>query len=158
MGRTIIHSVKLFDGIATFPNATVIFESDTGLIVSVNTTLSETNLENTNVIDGTGHTLLPGLIEGHMHAHALHLPEGADNSSLLRSPLKCGITTVCDMHTDPPTIERLRNEVLEDYKTAEKSGVVELSDLKSSLLGATIEGGWPKPIVLGHDPTDRVSR
>jgi dihydroorotase-like cyclic amidohydrolase len=158
MGRTIIHSVKLFDGMATFPNATVIFESDTGLIVSVDRNTSGTNLENLNAINGTGYTLLPGLIEGHMHAHALHLPEGADNFALLRSPLKCGITTVCDMHTDPPTIERLRNEVLGDYKIAEKSGVVELSDLKSSLLGATIEGGWPKPIVLGHDPADHVSR
>lgn len=31
-----------------------------------------------------------------------------------------------------------------------------MSDLKSCILAATIEGGWPKPIVLGHDPSEEV--
>jgi len=34
---------------------------------------------------------------------------------------------------------------------------MEMVDIKSSLLGVTIEGGWPKPIVLAHDPADSVS-
>jgi len=33
---------------------------------------------------------------------------------------------------------------------------VALSDLKSSLFGATIDGGWPAPIVLSHNPTDEL--
>jgi hypothetical protein len=35
---------------------------------------------------------------------------------------------------------------------------VELPDLKSAFYGATIEGGWPKPILLTLDPSPEVSR
>lgn len=136
----------------------MVFDSDTGRIASVSTKSSDAFPLDATVIDGSGHTLLPGLIESHAHVHGLHLPPGADQSDILRSPLRSGVTTVCDMHSDPDTVHKLRKEIADELDTARKSsGTVALSDLKSSLYGATIEGGWPKPIVLGHDPSDEVS-
>ena len=137
------------------------FDSDSGLITSVKSTNEHGTIpQNTTIIDGTGHTLLPGLIEAHMHSDNIHLPDGVSNDRLLETPLKCGITTLCDMHSDPPCVERLRVQIKNDFEQAQKQGSqgrVRLSDLKSSLFGATIPGGWPKPIVLGHNPSEEVS-
>ena|ERR1700753_3626455 len=161
MGRTIIHSVNLFDGWIMYPNSTVDFDSDTGLIMAVELGSNYgTTSKDATIIDGTGHSLLPGLIEAHMHCHSIHLPDGILNDRLLETPLRCGITTLCDMHSDPPCVEKLRAQIKQDLERARKDGPqgrVRLSDLKSSLLGATIPGGWPKPIVLGHNPSDEVS-
>lgn len=158
MTVTVIKSVRLFDGNDVHPSATVAFDSSSGNIVSVSTSTSTDSVpNNAEVIDGTGHTLLPGLIDAHVHVHALHLPKGADPSSVLRQPLKCGVTTICDMFSDTDTILKFRKEIKDELeKVRAGNGKVELTDLKSCLYAATIEGGWPKPIVLGHDPTDEV--
>ncbi len=161
MSLTVIHSVVLFDGNSTHPNATVTFDSHSGKITSVSDGASSGSQypETATVIDGKGHTLLPGLIESHMHCHNLHLPPGADSTDILRSPLRCGVTTVCDMHSDTETVNRHRAAIAHELAVARKSqGSVEFSDLKSSLFGATIDGGWPAPIVLGHHPSDEVRR
>ena len=157
---TVIHSVVLFDGKTTHSDATVTFDSDSGKITSVST--GSTNSQRPSgaiVVDGKGHTLLPGLIESHMHCHGMHLPPGEESvKDILRSPLRSGVTTVCDMHSDLNSVNVLRKSIAEDLADARRYGTrVTLSDLKSSLLGATIEGGWPKPIVLSGHPTEEVS-
>lgn len=166
MGITTITNVRLFDGKDVHQQATVSFDSASGTIIDVNTSpttnsstvLSETHSNDHKIIDGNGHTLLPGLIEAHVHCYDLHLPPGANHSQVLRTPLKCGVTTICDMHSDPDTIINFRNDIKKDVEAARKGqSKVQLCDLKSSLYGATIEGGWPKPIVLAHEPTDEVS-
>ena len=156
MSPTVIHSVLLFDGTSTHQNATVVFDSDTGKITSVGSSNSNAP-PGATVIDGSDHTLLPGLIESHMHVHGLHLPPGSDEAGILQPPLRSGVTTVCDMHSDPDSVNKWRKAIAEEIAKAKGSGgTVSLPDLKSSLYGATIEGGWPKPIVLGHDPSDEV--
>lgn len=159
MSPTVIHSVLLFDGHKTHSNASVQFDSETGNITLVTTEGQKVpSPPGTTVIDGTGHTLIPGLIESHMHCHGLHLPPGASVEDILRSPLKSGVTTVCDMHSPLDEVNALRKANAEEIAKAKKSsGTVTLSDLKSSLLGATIEGGWPKPIVLSGHPTPEVN-
>jgi len=153
---TIIHSVLLFDGNSVHQDATVSFDSSTGLITSISKEKSSFP-QGAAVIDGSGHTLLPGLIESHMHVHSLHLEKGADDSEILRSPLRSGVTTVCDMHSDLAAVTRWRNLIADDLKQAQAgSGSVSLSDLRTALLGATIQGGWPIPIVLGPNPTEEV--
>jgi dihydroorotase-like cyclic amidohydrolase len=148
----------LFDGSTAHSDATVVFDSETGKIQSVSTSSKAQHPQGATVIDGKGHTLLPGLIESHMHCHGLHLPPGGSVTDVLRSPLKCGVTTVCDMHSDLDSVNNLRKAIADELaKVKESGGAVVLSDLKSSLLGATIEGGWPKPIVLSGHPTDDVS-
>jgi dihydroorotase-like cyclic amidohydrolase len=158
MATTVIHSVELFDGHTTRSNATVVFDSGSGKIKSVSTGSSNPQYPSgATVIDGSGHSLLPGLIESHMHCHPLHLPPGANVNDILRSPLKSGVTTVCDMHSDLEYVNDLRKAIADELAQAKQSSTkVSLSDLKSSILGATIEGGWPKPIVLSSHPSEDV--
>lgn len=161
--KTVIKNVRLFDGKDVHPSATVVFSPSTGKITDVHTS-SSANVATEpgmTVIDGRGHTLLPGLIEAHVHVYDLHLPPGGDHTQVLRSPLKCGVTTICDMHSDIGTIHKFKAQIKqesEDARRGRNGGRVELADLKSSLYGATIEGGWPKPIVLAHEPSEEVSR
>ena len=159
MAPTVIHSVLLFDGHSSQPNATVIFDSDSGKIISVLQASSNTQYPTgATVIDGNGHTLLPGLIESHMHCYGIHLAPGSDEQDTLRSPLRAGVTTVCDMHSDLGSVNKWRKAIAEEEAEAQKpGGTVTLSDLKSSLYGATIAGGWPKPIVLSNHPSEEVS-
>ena len=160
MPRTVIHSVVLFDGQRVHPDATVIFDSKSGIIASVShgSDVDKNTLKDDIVIDGTGHTLLPGLIDAHIHCYSIHFPPGTDTSFILGAPLKCGITTVCDMHSDVEAVNKLRKEATDELARARKhGGAITMSDLKSALYAATIDGGWPKPIVLGEEPTEEVS-
>ncbi|PFH58877.1 hypothetical protein XA68_13083 [Ophiocordyceps unilateralis] len=158
MAVTVIRSVLLFDGESWKPESTVVFDSEKGVIVAVYNKDKGSKgpaVSKATVIDGTGHTLLPGLIESHMHAHDGHLPKGRDVSFNLRSALRCGITTCCDMHSSPDIIHKLRQKVSEGKRMVENGSLESsMADLKSCLWAATIDGGWPKPVVLGPDPSD----
>ena len=160
MAETVIHSVLLFDGISFEKSpVTVTFSASSGQIISVSKEKfsSSSARKNATVIDGSGQTLIPGLIEGHMHVHGMHLQAGEDESQILKTPLKCGVTTLCDMFSDTETVQARRAEIKKDLDEAKASGKnVTMSDLKSCLYAATIEGGWPKPIVLGHHPTEEI--
>lgn len=63
------------------------------------------------IIDGTGHTLMPGLIDAHVHVHDMHLPVGSNTDNSLVQPLRCGINTMCDMHTEPNIVSKYRAKV-----------------------------------------------
>lgn len=160
MSHTVIRNVTLFDGKASHTDATVIFDGTTGLITSVSTGTAPSDYPSgATVIDGRGQTLIPGLIDGHIHCYGPHLPPGADITTVLTGPLKCGVTTVCDMHSDSESVwghqKRVRDE-LEKARNDGKSGRVTMASLKSSHYGATIDGGWPKQIVMGPHPTEEV--
>lgn len=160
MKPTLIHTVTIFDGHSTHRGATVTFDGTTGIITSVAMGGSGPDIKPCTeavVIEGTCHTLIPGLIESHMHAHQMHLSPGSPVPHPLKSPLKCGVTTVCDMHCDPSIVEKLRAEISDDIYCARKLDErIALSDLESGLYAATIDGGWPKSIVLGHNPSEDV--
>jgi cytosine/adenosine deaminase-related metal-dependent hydrolase len=157
MPLTTIHSVLLFDGTSTHENATVTFDSDHGRIISVSSGLLERPAGAT-IINGKGYTLVPGLIDAHIHCDAISLPPGADNSDALRASLRSGITTVCDMHSDPAAVKKWREDIAEDIARARASGgTIMLSDLKSALYAATIREGYPKSLLLGENPSDEVS-
>lgn len=71
MATTVFKNIRVFDGEKIHPSATVVVKN--GKISSVSTSLPSNAEDGATTIDGTGHTLLPGLIEAHMHAH---LPPG----------------------------------------------------------------------------------
>ncbi|MCJ1445777.1 MAG: hypothetical protein MMC23_006282 [Stictis urceolatum] len=158
MPQTAIKSVLLFDGHTTHPNTTVLFSSTTGTITSIDP-FSTPFPPSTTIIDGSGHTLIPGLIEGHMHVDGIQPPPSYDPIQILKTPLKCGITTLCDMHSDPAVIQQRRAAIADEVsraRAAGASGRVALTDLKSSLFGATIAGGWPRQIVLSEGETEEL--
>src|ERR1700754_3521411 len=75
---TVIEHVRVIDGTGRAPieNATVVIDGDK--IVSVSTKKPLTVAKGAKVIDATGETLMPGIINAHGH---LGLVEGAKNSA-----------------------------------------------------------------------------
>ena len=80
------------------------------------------------VIDGRGRTLLPGLIDSHVHI-------ADDVHSALRQALLLGVTTQLDMFSTGERFERL--------KQARAADPPDVSDVRTAGLGATVPGGHP---------------
>jgi imidazolonepropionase-like amidohydrolase len=88
--------VRVFDGSQVIPDTDVLIEK--GLIKQVGANLSA---EGARVIDGSGKTLLPGLIDAHVHVH------GADT---LEQALIFGVTTEFDMMMSPRLEYQLKSQ------------------------------------------------
>ncbi|MCJ1251738.1 hypothetical protein MMC30_008975 [Trapelia coarctata] len=90
------------------------------------------------VISRPGYTLLPGLIDAHIHADE-------ETATALQQCAKFGVTTVMDMANKPSTIAKLK-EISRTRK--------DVAHLMSACAGAMVEGGWPAPVILAHGPTE----
>jgi len=130
MPSTLIHNVRIFDGDAVLSSDGCVLIKN-GLISTVSSVTPELLAEADEVISGAEHTVLPGLIDAHVHCH-----EGVEE---LKQALRFGVTTVLDMFSDPEHVRKLR-------KVAGERN--DLSDLRSSCYGATVEGGWPAAVLL----------
>jgi imidazolonepropionase-like amidohydrolase len=108
--------VRVFDGNQVTPDADVLIEN--GKIKDVGPNLVS---DNAKIVDGTGKTLLPGLIDAHVHVH------GADT---LEQALIFGVTTELDMMMSP----RLEYEL----KSHENE---RMASFFSAGLPATVPGG-----------------
>jgi imidazolonepropionase-like amidohydrolase len=84
--------------------------------------------QGTEVIDGRGRTLLPGLIDSHVH-----LTDSA--AADLRQALLLGVTTVIDMFSGSTRFERIKA-----LRTADSA---HLADVRTAGVGATAPGGHP---------------
>jgi imidazolonepropionase-like amidohydrolase len=113
-----IHNVRLFDGTRLVPNATVVF--DNGVITGVNTAVPA----NAKLIDGTGKTLLPGLIDAHTHVYG----------TALERALRFGVTTELDMFTSVATLKQQKAEQA-------RGNVASRADIFSAGTLVTVEGG-----------------
>src|SRR3954452_6755077 len=80
------------------------------------------------VVDARGGTVLPGLIDAHVHVFP-----GA-----LHSALRAGVTTELDMFADPGLVAALMQQASCDPSAA---------DLRSAGIGATAPGGHPTRLV-----------
>ncbi len=111
----VIRNVRVFDGTRVIPSTTVAF--DKGIIVA--------NVpEAARVIDGTGKTLLPGLIDSHTHAFG----------SALERALRFGVTTELEMFGSV--------DMLKQLKTEQASGnVATRADIFSAGTLITVAGG-----------------
>jgi imidazolonepropionase-like amidohydrolase len=110
--------VRLFDGERVWPSATVVVE-DGNITYVGEARPAELPVV---VIDGHRMTLLPGLIDAHVHV---------DNEAALRDALLFGITTVLDMGARPGRAPRLRA----------LRGRPDLADYFSAGVTATAPGG-----------------
>lgn len=88
--------VRLFDGTTVIPVADVLIEK--GVIKEIGQNLTPGNAK---IVDGAGKTLLPGLIDAHVHVH------GADT---LEQALIFGVTTEFDMMMSPRMEYQLKSE------------------------------------------------
>ena len=85
-GMTVIRNVRLFDGDIVIPQASVVVEN--GLIKAVAAAVEPP--PGAEIIDGTGKTLLPGLIDSHVHIW--------EEDKLRQAPV-FGVTVLVDMFT-----------------------------------------------------------
>ncbi|MDE2944692.1 MAG: CIA30 family protein [Gemmatimonadota bacterium] len=86
-------------------------------------------------VDGRGHTLLPGLIDGHVHTFG----------GTLGDALRFGVTSVLDQFTDPGLVAAARTARDDIARTAE-------ADLFSAGMLATAPGGHGTQFGLGVEP------
>ncbi|KAK3672065.1 hypothetical protein LTR78_008035 [Recurvomyces mirabilis] len=134
MASFLITDVRIFDGENTIENGSVLVEH--GKIAKV----SRSKINHSGkTISKPGHTVLPGLIDVHIHA------DGGNPVALPQS-LRFGVTTVCDMHNEDFNIAKLRKQI--------EGG--DCADLKTTSFAATIDMGWPMPVVLMHHDTPEV--
>ncbi len=123
-----ITNVRVFDGETLTPPRTVVFED--GLITD-----AEAAPAGSTLIDGGGRTLLPGLIDAHVHLH------GIEN---LEQAAQWGVTTMLDMGTHPPAlVHSLRN-------------LPGLTQIQSPNSPASAPGGM-QTTRMGFDPSSAVS-
>ena len=117
----LIEHVRVFDGTRVIENSSVLVEG--AIIRSVAARIPHP--PDATVIDGTGKTLLPGLIDAHTHTIA---------EALLQQAPVFGVTTDLDMFTDPATAARIEKEQREGK-------LLDSADLRSAGYLATSPGG-----------------
>jgi imidazolonepropionase-like amidohydrolase len=131
MATFLIRNVRIFTGDRTIEEGYVHVQS--GKIKSVGP-MGSLPEESLKTYSKPGHTLIPGLIDCHIHA------DMADPEALPQA-LRFGVTTVCDMHNELDNVRKLKKQAQEpdtaSYKTAGQA--------------ATIENGWPIPVIMAHD-------
>lgn len=133
MPAFVLRDVRIFTGESVIDQGYILVED--GKIRSVGPVSSFPPHElSVKMYSKPGHTLLPGLIDCHIHA------DKADPEALPQA-LRFGVTTVCDMQNELPNVLKLKQQTQEpdtaSYKTAGQA--------------ATIENGWPIPVITAHD-------
>ncbi|HEX5334101.1 MAG TPA: amidohydrolase family protein [Cellulomonas sp.] len=120
--RTLVfRDVRVFDGAEVLPRQDVITQD--GIVVQVRPTGSQ--IPEGDIVDGTGRTLLPGLVDAH-----LHLPPSPE--AALRQLLELGVTTVFDMFSG--------GEVLDSINRIAATDPPHLASPFTSGTGATAPG------------------
>ncbi|MCZ0936468.1 MAG: CIA30 family protein [Gemmatimonadetes bacterium] len=126
-----IVDVTLFDGEAFRRNQDVWVEDGRVRRVGAKLRLPE----DLPRVDGRGHTLLPGLIDGHVHTFG----------GTLGDALRFGVTSVLDQFTDPSLVAAARTTRDEIARTGE-------ADLFSAGMLATAPGGHGTQFGLAVEP------
>jgi imidazolonepropionase-like amidohydrolase len=130
----LIRDVRVFDGEHVFEHRSVLLED--GKISRIGG--SELKVANAEVVDGRGRTLLPGLIDAHVH-----LPNPVEKAS--RQALVLGVTTQLDMFNGGDRLKLIKKFESEDHP--------DIADMRTAGTGATVHGGHPTQMGGGPIPT-----
>ncbi|KAF1836541.1 hypothetical protein BDW02DRAFT_566966 [Decorospora gaudefroyi] len=137
MAAFLIRDVRIFTGEETIEEGFVHVQN--GKIMSVGP-MEQVPQESVKTYSKPGHTVLPGLIDCHIHA------DRADPEALPQA-LRFGVTTVCEMQNELDNVRRLKKQTTEpdtaSYKTAGQA--------------ATVENGWPIPVITAHDKSPETA-
>ena len=135
MASFIINDVRVFTGEEVLEPGSVLVED--GIIRYVG---RETPSVDLPIITVSNSTLIPGLIDAHIHA---------DKGQVLalEQSLRFGVTTVLDMHNESWNVTKLKKVAAERKDVA---------DFKSACFAATVDKGWPEAIVRIHDHSEEV--
>lgn len=117
----LLKSVRVFDGESTIDSSDVLVID--GMIAKMGQGIEPS--DDVELIDGTGMTLLPGLIDCHVHAYF---------AGQLKQAAEFGVTTVCDMMSMPYGAAGMRS-------AQEKDGAPNRADYLSAGAAVTVEGG-----------------
>jgi imidazolonepropionase-like amidohydrolase len=117
----LIQHVRVFDGTIVLDNTSVLVEG--GIIRSIGANIVPP--PGADVVDGSGKTLLPGLIDAHTHTIA--------EASLKQAPI-FGVTTDLDMFTVPDSAAGIK-------KQQREGKLLDYADLRSAGYLATAPGG-----------------
>lgn len=134
-----VRDVRLFDGQHMIERANVIVRD--GLIANLGPDIPID--KNLTIIDGSGRTLMPGLIDAHAHSWG----------DAQRNALRFGVTTEIDMHGDPARLASVKSQ-------RESLAQVYQADLWAAGVAATVAGGHgtqyglPFPVLDAHTDVD----
>jgi hypothetical protein len=114
-GSLVLRNISVIDGLGNPPKANQDVLITDGRIVEVSDTAMTSDLaDDVKVIAGDGLTVMPGLIDMHVHLWAVRqrpgMPAGA-LQGLLNAYLYSGVTSVHDMDNDLDGIVKLRDDV-----------------------------------------------
>ncbi|MEV6714725.1 amidohydrolase family protein [Lentzea sp. NPDC051208] len=126
-GLTAIINAKIFDGERVLDQHTVLIEGSSIL------GLTGAPPSHAHVVDAAGATLLPGLIDAHVHTSV----------DALRDALLFGVTTELEMQGDFTAVGRKAI-----------AGRDDLADVRSAGFGLTAPGGHPSELVPDGPPQD----
>ncbi|MBY9078791.1 amidohydrolase family protein [Paenibacillus sp. HN-1] len=120
---TAITNARIFDGEQVIGASTVLLEGEQ--IISIGGEIPE----HAAIIDAKGGTLLPGLIDAHVHTSV----EG------LRDALRFGVTTELEM----------MGGFTKSGREAQLQGIEDIADVRSAGMGVTPPGGHPDELMPG---------
>jgi imidazolonepropionase-like amidohydrolase len=126
----LIQDVRLFDGERVHEHRSVLIED--GVIARIGGAAMKA--PGAEVIDGRGLTLLPGLIDAHVHA-------AEDIEGIGRQALRLGVTTQLDMSNWGERLKRLKKLQSEDR--------LDMADVRTAGHVATQPGGHPTQMLPG---------
>lgn len=133
----LIRDVRIFDGDRVQEHRSVLIAD--GKIARIGDAKMKVPPD-TEVIEGKERTLLPGLIDAHVH-----LPDNTEGA--MRQALTLGVTTQLDMFTAGERLKKIKSLEAEDRPA--------LSDVRTAGTGVTVAGGHPTQ--MGGPPVPTIS-
>ena len=139
-GTFAIRDVRLFDGEQVVGRATVLVRDGTIIEVGADVKVPD----EVPVVRGEGRTLLPGLIDSHVHTFGNALPRA----------LVSGVTTVLDMFTDHSQAALWRAEQRADGGAPGRADIFSAGTLVTAPKGHGTQFGLPIPTITSPDEAE----